>query len=65
MNFFKDCSLSDEKELNYENMATNVKDEECAKTLKEECDKAKILVKIKKIFYIKFLEIYLLTIIKQ
>ena len=37
-----DCSISDEDELNYENL-TNVKDGE-SKTPKEECDKDKMLI---------------------
>ena len=41
-----DCSISDEDELNYENLTTNVKDGECTKTLKEECDKDKMLIKL-------------------
>ena len=41
-----DCSISDEDELNYENLTTNVKDGECTKTPKEECDKDKMLIKL-------------------
>ena len=36
----------DEDELNYENLTTNVKDGECTKTPKEECDKDKMLIKL-------------------
>ena len=45
-----DCSISDEDELNYENLTTNVKDGECTKTPKEECDKDKMLIKLFKIY---------------
>ena len=38
--------MSDEDELNYENLTTNVKDGECTKTPKEECDKDKMLIKL-------------------
>ena len=41
-----DCTMSDEDELNYENLTTNVKDGECTKIPKEECDKDKMLIKL-------------------
>ena len=47
--------MSDEDELNYENLTTNVKDGECTKTPKEECDKDKMLIKLfKNIVRIKY-----------
>ena len=53
-----DCSISDEDELNYENLTTNVKDGECTKTPKEECDKDKMLIKLlRNIVHIKYQKI--------